>query len=601
MWNTAKSPRIRASGPSPSQNAGTGPQIAESQESPSQLRVQVTVLRVHNIPHTKSHTKFYVTVTSQTTTMNTSSVTTKESIAEWNEDLDSFILQPSSHLVLRLYEKRWALQDLLIGTHEMMPVESRTDVPFSLSNDDVQPEQSMQPIMLYLTVVVSPAENALNDADEAMRTINLSNRLDGILERIKWVMDTVSSVAELHPYAKMAYGLLFAIPKTLLEQFQRDDNMRTLLVAMHEAFDFANQKDRFNTITMERVPRQAQILALMLQHVCNCCDFIQSYAQNSHFWKRMLKNSGTGVNKKIDDFRTTLLELHNAFLDEATITTEITALQILDDVGIISATVGIISADMGTISADVGSIAANVGRISSRFDGMATQLEWVSSQVLDADIDAKIREIPYGTGSRFAPAKGCLPGTRTAFLDFIVDWVNNPSSKRCLVLFGEAGTGKSSIAHEIARRFDNMHRLTSSFIFLRKEQSKPHHLFTTLARDLSDRYPSFKAALGRLVKDNSSLRVGTRDYATLFQSLILEPLKGLHVIGPILVVIDGLDESGDATGRTGLHTFLAENVIRLPVELARTHYFETRGRHRVCVRWSAISRDQTHEGFGAGC
>ena len=144
--------------------------------------------------------------------------------------------------------------------------------------------------------------------------------------------------------------------------------------------------------------------------------------------------------------------------------------------------------------------------------------------------------------------------------------MNNPASERCLVLFGQAGSGKSSIAHEVARRFDNMHRLTSSFIFLRKEQSKRevHHLFTTLARDLSDRYPSFKSALGRAVKDNSSLRVGTRDYETLFQSLILEPLKDLHVVGPILVVIDALDECGNATGRTGLHTFLAKNLSRLP-------------------------------------
>jgi hypothetical protein len=180
------------------------------------------------------------------------------------------------------------------------------------------------------------------------------------------------------------------------------------------------------------------------------------------------------------------------------------------------------------------------------------------------ELDAKIREIPYGTGSRFTPDKGCLTGTRTAFLDYIVNWVNDPASERCLVLFGQAGTGKSSIAQEIARRFDTMHRLTSSFIFLRKEQSKPYHLFTTLARDLADRYPSFKTALGRVVKDNSSLRVGTRDYDTLFQSLILEPLKDLHIVGPIFVVIDALDESGDATGRTGLHTFLAKNIIRLP-------------------------------------
>jgi hypothetical protein len=157
-------------------------------------------------------------------------------------------------------------------------------------------------------------------------------------------------------------------------------------------------------------------------------------------------------------------------------------------------------------------------------------------------------------------------GTRVAFLDFIINWVNSPASERGLVLFGQAGTGKSSIAHEIARRFDKMHRLTSSFIFIRREQSvrMAYHLFTTLARDLADRYPSFKFALGNVIKDNTALRVGTRDYHTLFESLILEPLSNLHIVGPILVVIDALDESGDTTGRIGLHAFLAKNMIRLP-------------------------------------
>ena len=69
-----------------------------------------------------------------------------------------------------------------------------------------------------------------------------------------------------------------------------------------------------------------------------------------------MKNTGGQVDKNIEDFRTTLLDLHKCFLDEATITTEITALQILDDVGIIS---------------------ANVGRVS-------IQLKWVSSQIADA-------------------------------------------------------------------------------------------------------------------------------------------------------------------------------------------------------------------------
>ena len=76
----------------------------------------------------------------------------------------------------------------------------------------------------------------------------------------------------------------------------------------------------------------------------------------------MLKNTSSQVDRKIDELRTALLELRKAFLDEATMTAEITALQILDDVGIIS---------------------ANVGKISSHLYGVATQLKWVSSQVSD--------------------------------------------------------------------------------------------------------------------------------------------------------------------------------------------------------------------------
>ncbi len=147
---------------------------------------------------------------------------------------------------------------------------------------------------------------------------------------------------------------------------------------MHDAFDFADQEDILKST--KRESKQARILTLMLQHVCNCSDFIQSYAKDPRFCtsssttsladvntqfagKRTLDNLGSQVDKQIGDLRTTLIELRKAFLEQAAITTEITVLQILDDVGIIS---------------------ANVGRISSRLDGVATQLKWVSSQVSDA-------------------------------------------------------------------------------------------------------------------------------------------------------------------------------------------------------------------------
>ncbi|KAH9015336.1 hypothetical protein EDB85DRAFT_2280340, partial [Lactarius pseudohatsudake] len=262
-------------GPSVSQNTrvpvlvqgrslDNSPPDAEPQGGPSQLRVEVTVLRAHNVPNLKNvfDLKLFVTVASQATEKKTPSVSVKRRTARWGESLGAFILQPSTPLVLRLYAKRFARRDTLIGTHEMIPVESQTDSPFVFTNNgDKQAGQSVQLVTLYLTVALlpntisypispiiapdlqpikiidspsgeaekpslpqdptnptcstivtgsatlSPAESALHGAGEALGTINLSNTWEDVLERIKWVMDTVSQAAELHPYAKMTYGL----------------------------------------------------------------------------------------------------------------------------------------------------------------------------------------------------------------------------------------------------------------------------------------------------------------------------------------------------------------------------------------------------------
>jgi NACHT domain len=172
--------------------------------------------------------------------------------------------------------------------------------------------------------------------------------------------------------------------------------------------------------------------------------------------------------------------------------------------------------------------------------------------------------LPYKGGWRFGDEKRCLAGTREDFLNHIFKWIDNPGSERGLILFGQAGTGKSSIAHEVARLYENK-GLGSSFAFLRKEGSKDeaYQLFTTLARDLSNRYPAFKRELGKVVKKDSSL-LSNRQYRTLFERLLLQPIKDLGIPGPILIVIDALDESGVSIGKIGLHTFLARRLIDLP-------------------------------------
>ena len=52
--------------------------------------------------------------------------------------------------------------------------------------------------------------------------------------------------------------------------------------------------------------------------------------------KRTLKNIGGGPEEKLKDLSDVLVKRRKAFLDQATISTEITAFQILDDVANIS-------------------------------------------------------------------------------------------------------------------------------------------------------------------------------------------------------------------------------------------------------------------------
>ncbi|KZP10845.1 hypothetical protein FIBSPDRAFT_198456, partial [Athelia psychrophila] len=48
------------------------------------------------------------------------------------------------------------------------------------------------------------------------------------------------------------------------------------------------------------------------------------------------------------------------------------------------------------------------------------------------------------------------------------------------------------------------------------------------------------------------------------KSFLLEPAKALAIVGPIVIIIDALDESGDASTRKPLFKALAENASKLP-------------------------------------
>ncbi|EPQ53524.1 WD40 repeat-like protein [Gloeophyllum trabeum ATCC 11539] len=178
----------------------------------------------------------------------------------------------------------------------------------------------------------------------------------------------------------------------------------------------------------------------------------------------------------------------------------------------------------------------------------------------------EVRDIPYAPGAGCQPSKTCLPGTREGLLSDIAQWVNGGGGgggdKRVLLLTGGAGTGKSTVAHTVARWFRDLGRLGSSFCFSRAEAAArgPSALFGTVARDLADHVPRVRERLSTL---DTAART-TRDIADQFEQFLLKPTSGLDILGPIVIVVDALDESGDVFARRPVLDIFANKSHLLP-------------------------------------
>ena len=90
-----------------------------------------------------------------------------------------------------------------------------------------------------------------------------------------------------------------------------------------------------------------------------------------------------------------------------------------------------------------------------------------------------------------------------AILNKLSQWLASDSisagdeqRKTIFVLYGMAGTGKSSIANTIAVRLSAMKRLGASFCFSRDDNRNAENMFSTIARGMADMDPCFKVKLG---------------------------------------------------------------------------------------------------------
>ena len=168
--------------------------------------------------------------------------------------------------------------------------------------------------------------------------------------------------------------------------------------------------------------------------------------------------------------------------------------------------------------------------------------------------------------------KKCLDGTRAEILNEIVDWINDtdPAAPRILWLHGQAGKGKSAIAHTIALHAKNLGSLGSCFCFTRVRHHEGLHtkLFTTIARDLADRDLHYQLLLAGVISNDRALR-DTDDIVEQWQKFIVGPLSQLAGSSTrnVVIVIDALDESGIDETREGVLDILTTHGANLPATI----------------------------------
>ena len=114
---------------------------------------------------------------------------------------------------------------------------------------------------------------------------------------------------------------------------------------------------------------------------------------------------------------------------------------------------------------------------------------------------------------------------------------------------------KSSIAHTIADRFEKLERLGSCYCFDRNKlaEERDKRIFTTIARDFADQDSHIRNALADVIRPDASLK-NTMDIVQQWKGMVLKPARKLSegMVGPIVIIIDALDESGSPNSRDRL-------------------------------------------------
>ncbi|KDR78480.1 hypothetical protein GALMADRAFT_63788 [Galerina marginata CBS 339.88] len=167
----------------------------------------------------------------------------------------------------------------------------------------------------------------------------------------------------------------------------------------------------------------------------------------------------------------------------------------------------------------------------------------------------------------------CHPETRVAVIQAIIDWIEDGQKTTFIKwLNGAAGVGKSAIAQKIAELCHESGRLAASFFWSRSAAGRndKERLIASLAYQLCTVIPQLRGPVEQVVELDPY--IFTRSLQTQMQSLVVQPLREVfehhqqgQVDGPMVIILDGLDECGKPEAQKYILRLIADSVSKFPI------------------------------------
>ncbi|KAF7968264.1 hypothetical protein HWV62_31105 [Athelia sp. TMB] len=350
--------------------------------------------------------------------------------------------------------------------------------------------------------------------------------------------DLVGSLTALVDKLSVVVKIGDEIAKLVKAQHDRDNKIRGLIVTMHSTYATV---DGSEVVKDERLQ---DVLDRILKQTIECGLFIQQYARGRSF-------AGSSHDNDVENSADSLM-IGKVFAEAFSNTDGLVAQfqgtfeQLKEEFH------GRIATKTALMTADIASTVKNIDMTAK-----AIRLDQLKEKLGRVEMEQSERD-------------ECLPGTRMNSINMIMDWYSDESDNRksTMWLHGLAGAGKSTLSTTIARMMGcatGLNLLGAFFFFDRNiAQRKASTVIRTIAYQLAEFDPTIGANIQQVVSNTPGIADMPLDIQ--FSKLLSrEALGDIHwTRGPILIIIDALDEASSGKERERLLKVLSEGVSKLP-------------------------------------